>query len=276
LSSVSLRDIVRIDYQEVIKSIGVYVEGFVEESGVDKFVLGLSGGVDSTTLLYLLSRLVERDKIIGLIMPDTRTTPIEDVEDAVRVAKNLGVKYYVVPIDTIVDSYGVAPFYDPLEKLATGNLRARVRANLLYYYANKHGALVVGSSDRSELLIGYFTKYGDGAADLYPLSSLYKTQVRELAKYLGVPEEIIRKPSAPRLWKNHTAEGELGLNYETIDLALYALFDLNLSIEEAAEATGLPVEVIDRVLKMHRSTRHKRIGLKTPVLPWLPQAIKEI
>lgn len=185
---ISLEDVVNIDYSKVIESIRSYVEEVISESGASEVVLGLSGGLDSSVSLKLLVEILGADKVVALIMPDSRVTPIEDIEDAVSLASKTGVKYYLVYIDRIVDSYSVAPFYDPEHRLATGNLRARIRANLLYYYANKHRALVMGTGDRSEVLIGYFTKYGDGAADFYPIACLYKSQVRVLGKILGVPE----------------------------------------------------------------------------------------
>jgi len=238
--------------------------------------MGLSGGVDSAVLLAVLTRALPRDQVVALIMPDSRATPEKDVEDALYLAGIFGVKHHVVYIDKIVDSYSEAPFVEIREDLPTGNLRARVRMNLLYYYANKYGGVVTGSSDRSELLIGYFTKYGDGAADFLPLGCLYKTQVRELGRRLGVPERIISKPSAPRLWRDHTARSELGYDYEEIDLALYALFDLKLSVEEAVEYTGLPRELFENILLMHRSSRHKRATPPVPSLPWLQNPISEL
>ncbi|MFZ8783193.1 MAG: NAD+ synthase [Desulfurococcaceae archaeon] len=264
MSRISIRDLISIEYDLALKEISDFTRSIVEESGARVVVMGLSGGVDSSVLLAVLTRALPRERVVALIMPDSRSTPKEDVEDAVALAESLGVKYYVVYIDKIVDSYSVAPFVEVGEDLATGNLRARVRMNLLYYYANKYGGLVAGSGDRSELLLGYFTKYGDGAADFLPLGCLYKTQVRELGRRLGLPAKITGKPSAPRLWRGHTAQSELGYDYKDIDLALYALFDLGLSVEEAAEYTGLQRELFEKILAMHRSSRHKRA---TPLVP---------
>ncbi|MEM4717585.1 MAG: NAD+ synthase [Desulfurococcaceae archaeon] len=273
---ITLSKLVNIPYEEVFKSIEMYVKSKLDESGLDTVVIGLSGGLDSSVLLGVLARFIPRDKIVALIMPDSRVTPVEDVDDAIGLARAYGIKYYVFNIDKIIDSYSVASFFELEDNLATGNLRARVRMTLLYYYANKCRALVAGSSDRSEILIGYFTKHGDGSADLYPIACLYKTQVRELGRKLGLPSKIIMKPSAPRLWRNHIAEKELGIKYDEIDLALYALFDLNLSLEDAVEVTGLSINSIERVLNMHRKSRHKRIGISTPSLPWIDKPIREL
>jgi len=199
-----------------------------------------------------------------------------DAHHAVNLAESLGVKYYVIPIDSIVDSYLKLPGVSFRDKLPVGNLRARVRMSILYLYANKLGGAVVGTSDRSELLIGYYTKFGDGASDFLPQASLYKTQLRRLARFLGLPEEIVSKPSSPGLWEQHLAEEELGLKYEDVDRVLYALFDMRMSVEEASEATGLPLEVVNRVLAMHRSTRHKRQGFKFVKLSWVGNPLAEI
>jgi NAD+ synthetase len=136
----------------------------------------------------------------------------------------LGLKYKLIDIAPIVNQY--SQYIEPNE-FSKGNLRARVRANILYYYANSKKYLVLGSSDKSEYLIGYFTKYGDGASDILPINSLYKLQIREIAKFLGVPQNIIEKKSSPHLWKSHEAEKELGITYEEIDSILYCIFDKN-------------------------------------------------
>jgi len=276
LARITIKDVVSISYDIVLEYISSFIKSFVEKTSARVIVMGLSGGVDSSVLLTVLAHTLPGDRVVALIMPDSRSTPEEDVNDAVDFAQSLGVKYHLFYIDRIVDSYTTAPFIEVREDMATGNLRARIRMNLLYYYANKYGGLVAGASDRSELLIGYFTKYGDGAVDFLPLGCLYKTQVRELGKRLGVPERITSKPSAPRLWRGHTARGEIGYEYEEIDVVLYSLFDLKLCVEKAVEYTGLPRELFEKILLMHRTSRHKRTTPPLPILPWLQNPILEI
>jgi NAD+ synthase len=273
---ITLNDVLNIPYDKVLERISEFIEAKLSEINGKNVVLGLSGGVDSSVLLAVLTRVIPSEYITALIMPDSRVTPKEDIDDAIFLAETYNVKHYIINIDSIVDSYSVINFFDLHDYLPTGNLRARIRMNILYYYANKYRALVAGSSDRSEVLIGYFTKFGDGAADFYPLTCLYKTQVRELGSRLGLPSKIIHKPSAPRLWKDHTAQGELGYSYEEIDVALYALFDLGMNIEESVKATGLPRDLFEKVLLMHRRSRHKRMYMVTPSLPWLKTPIQEI
>jgi len=276
VEKITLDDVVNIPYEAAIKYTSEFINKIVEESGARKVVMGLSGGVDSATLLALLVKALGPDRVVALIMPDERVNVKQDTVDALHLAKSYGVEHYYIPIDKVVDAYSIMPFFSYSDKLATGNLRARIRMNILYYYANRFNALVAGSSDRSEILIGYFTKYGDGAADFLPLGSLYKTQVRRLAVKLGIPEEIARKPSSPGLWPMHYAEEELGLKYEVIDLVLYALVDLNIPPEKVPICTGVEREVVERVVSLHRRSRHKRSVPPVPAYPWIKDPLREI
>jgi NAD+ synthase len=257
LRRLTIRDVVDLDYSRVERGIVEFIRYYVDSTRAKGVVVGLSGGVDSTVTAYLLVKALGPERVVGLIMPDSDVTPEEDVEDARSVAESLGVRYKVIDIKPIVSAYTIAAGVEP-DRRSKGNLRARVRMSLLYLHANMEGLLVAGTGDRSEILLGYFTKYGDGGADFLPIACLYKTQVRMLARHLGVPERIAGKPSSPRLWPGQLAEEELGLRYEEADLILYVLFDLKMSPEEAVEATGLPEEKVRRVLELHRATMHKR------------------
>ena len=129
---------------------------------------------------------------------------------------------------------------------------------ILYYYANTQNLLVVGTGDKSEILIGYFTKWGDGAADFRPIKELYKIQVRLLAKHLGIPEHIVTKPSSPRLWKGQLAEREIGIKYELLDLILFGLVDLKMKSVEIADQLNISSNIINKVVTMIKKTEHKR------------------
>jgi len=135
--------------------------------------------------------------------------------------------------------------------------------NILYYYAGINSYLVLGTSDKSEILIGYFTKFGDGAADLIPTAGLYKTQVRALASHLKIPSEIIEKKSSPRLWNNHLAEEEIGMDYEIIDQILYLLTDKKMGPKSAARKLGISIDQVDKIRKMMENSMHKRTLPKT-------------
>ncbi len=276
MKKITIDDVINIDYEAVEEHIIEFILEKTRKNNIERVVLGLSGGVDSSTVLALLVKALGKDSVTVLIMPDPRITREEDVEDALSLARKYGVKYYLIDISKIFDSYSTLPFFDYKELIVNGNLRARIRANILYYYANKNKALVVGTSDRSEILIGYYTKYGDGASDIIPIGALYKTQVRKLAEKLGLPEHIVNKPSSPGFWKEHLAEKELGIKYEVIDTVLYALFDLGVEPEKVPDITSTPPETVEKILEMHRNTRHKRKLLEAPSFPWVKDLFKEL
>lgn len=253
-----------IDYESVASKITNFIRSYFERSGARVVVVGLSGGVDSSLTATLLVRALGPERVIGVIMP-YRTTPPEDVEDATWLAERLGIKYYNVDVCPIRDSVVRAlPVFSEDEVVANGNLLPRIRMLILYYFANVFRGLVAGASDKSEVMIGYFTKWGDGAADFLPIADIYKTQARELARRLGVPERIAYKKSSPRLWEGHTAEGELGLSYEDIDVALFALVEYGMSVDDAVVATGLPRRVVESVHRRVVESVHKRLPIPRP------------
>ncbi|MFB5623965.1 MAG: NAD(+) synthase, partial [Nitrosopumilus sp.] len=196
-----------------------------------------------------------------IIMPDTSITPKSETEDALKMIALTGIEYKLIDIYPIIKEYSM--YLEPNEK-AKGNLRARVRTNILYYYANIRNYLVLGSSDKSEYMIGYFTKFGDGASDITPIISLYKLQVREIAKYLGVPENVIAKKSSPHLWKDHGAEEEIGTSYEEIDSILYCMFEKKLSIDETEKSTQIDKEIIEKIHRLYKNSEHKRLPSQKP------------
>ena len=267
---VTLDDVVALDYEAVSNKLADFIRSIVSSAGAEGVVLGVSGGVDSAASLALAVKALGPDRVYAIIMPDSSVTPPEDVKHAKMLVELFDVPYKTVDIRPIVDSYLTATGESP-DKKSLGNLRARVRMSLLYLYANMENRLVMGTGDRSEILIGYFTKYGDGAADFFPIGCLYKSQVRRLAAHLGVPREIAFKPSSPRLWPGQMAEDELGIRYDEIDVILYAIFDLGLSPSEAVEATGLEEWKIRRVLELHESSRHKR---EPPPVPPVEEYVK--
>ncbi len=255
-----LEEIKNQDYASITKKIESFLKTRVEKSNTNGIILGLSGGIDSSVITYLCSRVL-KEKTLALVMPDSKISPKEETEDALKIIDELGIDYKLLDINLIVSGY--SNVLEPDER-ALGNLRARVRANILYYYANSKNLLVVGSSDKSEYLIGYFTKFGDGSSDILPIVSLYKTQVREIAKFLGAPQNIIEKKSSPNLWKGHIAEEEIGVSYEEIDSILHCIFDKKLSIEDTVQSTGIEKIKVEKINNMHITSEHKRITAANP------------
>ena len=250
-------DIIELDYEGVAASLVEFTRSILDRANADGVVVGVSGGVDSATVLALMVKSIGRDRVLALLMPDSAVTPPEDIKDALELVERFDVSYKTIDIRPIVDSYLAAAGETP-DRKSLGNLRARIRMSLLYLYANMENRLVAGTGDRSEILIGYFTKYGDGAVDFLPIGCLYKSQVRMLARHLGVPERIAKKPSSPRLWPGQLAETEIGIPYEEVDLILYGLFDLGLSPDEVVDAAGVEPWKVERVLELHRASEHKR------------------
>ena len=250
-----LEEIKNQDYAEITKNIEEFLKNQIEKSKTNGLILGLSGGIDSSVITYLCSRQL-KDKTLALVMPDSKISPKEETEDALKIIEKLGIDYKLLDINLIVSEF--SKYLEPNER-ALGNLRARVRANILYYYANSKNLLVVGSSDKSEFLIGYFTKFGDGSADILPIVSLYKIQVREIAKYLGVPSNVIEKKSSPNLWKGHIAEEEIGVSYEEVDSILYCIYDKKLSVDETVKTTEIEKDVVEKIINMVNTSEHKRV-----------------
>ena len=248
-----------INYDYARDRIIRFIRDKVGEAGAKGVVIGLSGGIDSSVTFALALEALGRDSVHALVLPDTRVTPMEDVDDAVSLARKYGVEPIRVDIDRIVDAYVEnMPFYDPDDRVSLGNVRARVRMTILYYYANTNNLLVCGTGDKSEIYLGYFTKYGDGGVDLLPIGDLYKTQVRELGRILGLPDKIVNKPSSPRLWRDQTAENELGTTYEIIDTILFLYLNQKMDAEQIHGETGIPRELINSVIERIYRFEHKR------------------
>ncbi len=200
-------------------------EGFirrkVREAGARGVVVGISGGVDSAVVATLCTRALGKNRVTALIMPESDTTGKTDMEDAVGLAKHLGVEYHIIDFSSVYKEFKmILPGFGEGARIPNGNLRARIRMCILYYFSNSRNLLVAGTGNRSELKMGYFTRYGDGGVDFLPIGGLYKTEVRKLAEKLGVPREIIRKKPSPGLWEGQTAEGELGVSYNKLDSIL--------------------------------------------------------
>jgi len=249
----------RVD--EYIEETTEFIAESVEVAGADGVVVGLSGGIDSATSSALAVEALGAENVHGLVMP-SEVSEDENMSDAERHARDFGIEYDVIEIQPVVDSF--LEGYGAESKEAVGNLAARVRMCYNYLVANEQSLLVLGTGNRSEILVGYYTKYGDGGVDILPIGGLYKTEVREVARELGVDEDIVQKPPTAGLWEGQTDEDELGVTYGVVDDFFAAYLDRDASVEEARNAAGVDDETAQRLLGLYRRSEHKR---KTPPYP---------
>ena len=250
-----------IDAKIVASQIVNWIRNYKQKYNVNKAVIGVSGGVDSATTLILTVKALGKENVKALIMP-SRFTRQEDVEDALKIVKKIGVQHKIYNISQIEESFqNVVPLKD---KVAYGNRLARIRMTILYSVSNEENRIVVGTGNKSEILTGYFTKYGDGGVDILPLGDLYKTEVWQLASYLKVPEEIVKKKPSAGLWPGQSDEEELGLDYRTLDAILHSYVDLKYDIRQLYGKFGKPK--VDKVLELIMKSEHKR---RLPLYPTL-------
>jgi len=206
-----------MDLNKAIESIEKQLKEFV---GDRKAVIGLSGGIDSTVIAYLCVRALGGGNVLGISMPcngDGRlnVSTQSSIDDAVLVASTLGIPYKMRGIEKAVKAFG--DMESGAKDLTMGNIMARVRMVTLYMYANEINGMVIGTTNKTEAMIGYYTKYGDGAVDVEPIAALYKTDVWKMAKILGVPRQIINKKPSAELWEGHSDEDEFGMTYQEMD-----------------------------------------------------------
>lgn len=237
------------DGQAVADEIVEWLRLQVKESGAESLVLGLSGGIDSAVVCALAARAVGPEAVVAAIMPIH--SHAADMSDAQSVARAFGVEARWIDLTGTYDTFLAAmPEAGTPRALALANVKPRLRMTTLYYLANQHNGLVAGTGNKTELAIGYFTKYGDGGVDLLPIGDLDKTKVRALARTLGVPRAVIEKAPSAGLWDGQTDEAEIGLTYEALDNALAALaVGDGGEIEERAR---------ERVTGLMAGSEHKR------------------
>jgi NAD+ synthase len=243
------QDFLALNYEKIVLQITKFISEQVKSRKKNGVVIGLSGGLDSSVCLVLASKALGEDRIFGLIMPESGQTPQKDIDNAHDLVHKLRIKYKEIHFER---AKKILLSNLPNDKLSGGNFSARLRMALLYHYAGKNNLLVLGTSDKSELMIGYFTKFGDGGADILPLGGLYKSQVKILGKKLGLSEQIIDQASSARFWKGHVAEKELGLAYHEIDTILQYYLDNDL------DSCNLSKKKKKLVTDMVRKSQHKR------------------
>lgn len=244
----------KLDYKQVIVDIQNWIKNYVESANMKGIVLGISGGIDSAVTTTLCVEAIGKNNVMGLGLP-CYSNP-QDLEDAKMITDFLDIKFVIFDLTSAYEEIlKIMSSQIKSNKIAKANLKPRLRMMINYFVGQSKGSyLVVGASNRTELAIGYFTKYGDGGADFEPIGGLYKCEIRKIAEILEIPKKIITKPPSAGLWEGQTDEGEIGLSYDKLDEIIYRI-DSNLKLDD------LNKDDIDKVKNMMKSAQHK---LKMP------------
>lgn len=238
-----------------------FIKQNVEDANCTGVVLGLSGGIDSAVVAYLAAKSLGSSNVYAYVLP-SNTTSKQDLDDALVVKDKLNINCEVLSIEDFhVNLLGLCnkkTLPTSNADLASSNLKPRIRMSILYYYATIFNALVLGTGNKTELNVGYFTKHGDGGVDLLPIGDLYKEEVVSVAKKLGVPESIIEKPPTAGLLPNQTDEKELGMSYPILDRLLYLYLEKEESSLSIAEKLDIKQSEVERIIKLYNQSEHKR------------------
>ncbi|UCD01088.1 MAG: NAD+ synthase [Promethearchaeota archaeon] len=240
----------KLDYKQTISEIQKWIKNYVVFAKVNGVVVGISGGIDSAVTTSLCVTALGKDNVIGLGLPISSLP--QDLKDAEKLAKNLGIKFIKIELTSVYKEFiNTTSSLFESNRIALANLKPRLRMMAIYFVGQSIGKfLVAGTSNRTELAIGYFTKYGDGGVDFEPIGGLYKCEVREIAKILDVSEEIIKKPPSAGLWEDQTDEGEIGLKYDVLDEIIFR-------IDNQLELNNLNKDNVKKVKNMMKKAQHK-------------------
>jgi len=238
-----------------IKILTGFIKTELNRVGFKRTLMGVSGGIDSAVSLYLSAKALGPENVLAVRMP-YKTSPPDTLEDAQTMIDDLGVQSMTVEITDMVDP--LIDHYEDMTKLRAGNIMARMRMIVLYDQSVPFKGLVMGTSNKTEMLLGYSTIFGDSAVALQPIGDLYKTHVRQLAKALGVPDKVLQKAPSADLWAGQTDEGELGFTYAEVDKLLYLLVDQRYRPEDCVEE-GFDKAFVQRVMGLMRRNHFKRV-----------------
>ncbi|MHA1135691.1 MAG: NAD+ synthase [Candidatus Thorarchaeota archaeon] len=247
------------DYEPVRKIIVDFIRDYIANAGMKRAVLGLSGGIDSSLVATLACQAIGPENVLGIILPVDAEEDAKNISDAKLVAEHLGMKHEVFELKEAVAAFDSLN----LDKLAKGNLAARLRMVTWYARANQENRLVLGTSNKTELMIGYFTKYGDGGTDVLPIAELYKANVWDLSRHVGVPEPLITKAPSAGLWEGQTDEKEIGVSYPELDAIVFLHVEKGMNAE-GITSWGIEKSKVEKILKMMRYSQHKRNPLARP------------
>ena len=244
-----------LDYHMVEDILKAFLFNELRKFGFNSVVLGLSGGIDSAVVCELAVRALGREHVLGLMMPYASSSP-ESLEHAGLMIQKLGIQAEEMPVTPVVDAFFSA--VPPDQRLRRGNIMARTRMILLYDVSARDGRLVTGTSNKTELLLGYGTMFGDMASAINPIGDLYKTQIRGLARHLDIPEPLIVKAPSADLWEGQSDEDDLGFSYESVDLLLFMMLEKRMD-KQAILDEGIEEPFYDRVRKMVVRNQYKRM-----------------
>ena len=247
-----------LNLKEVHNELVEFLRESFKKAGFSKAVLGLSGGIDSALVAYLLRDALGKENVLAIMMPYKSSNP-DSLNHAKLVVEDLGINSKTIEITEMIDAY----FKNEKEatSLRMGNKMARERMSILFDYSSKENALVVGTSNKTEIYLGYSTQFGDSACALNPIGDLYKTNIWDLSRYLKIPNELIEKKPSADLWEGQTDEQEMGLTYKEADQVLYRMLEENKTVKEIL-AEGFSKDLVDNILKrMNRSEYKRRMPL---------------
>jgi NAD+ synthase len=252
-----------INCEKIEPKIIKFIKKSIENMGVKGAVVAASGGIDSAVTLHLTTHALGPENVTVITMPERDVTKERDIMDVRLHCEQLNLTCNTVDITSILHVIQKKlDNYSSNDLISSGNLRSRLRMIIAYHYSNVEKKMVMGTSNKTELLIGFFTKYGDGGVDLMPLADLYKHNIKQLANYLRIPQSIIEKVPSPGLYPGQTDEGDLGCDYDTIDLILY-LWDKGYTNKEISEELDKPLHMVRSITNRIKANEHKR---RTPLI----------
>lgn len=255
-----------MDLEKAQNTIIDFIRNEVKKAGLGGAVVGISGGIDSALTATLTVKALGEENVLGIHMPESGLTSAADTKDAKILSNWLGIKFLTIDISGIIQAFMTTiPDSEFFDRISKGNMKARTRMSILYLYANHLNRMVMGTGNKTELLLGYYTKYGDGGVDTEPIGGLYKTEVWELSRKLGIPDSIINKKPTAGLWTGQTDEAELGMPYTTVDKVLKML-EINTDSQSILESAKISEGQLNSIRKRIEQSEHKRKSPPSPKL----------